>query len=64
MDEEDNIEDYLERALTVNRRSVFYIDENLQDISKELFENLGTIVTHSNRKVGLGFSNATCKCRL
>jgi len=41
MEEEDNIEDYLERALTVNRRSVFYIDENLQEISKELFENLG-----------------------
>ena len=23
-----------------------------------------TIVTHTNRKVGVGFSNSTCKCRL
>ena len=44
MDEdEDDLQSYLERALTVNRRSVFYIDETLQDISGDLFKNISDV---------------------
>ena len=51
MEEDDNFEEYLERALTVNRRSVFYIDEDLQGISRELFDHLGQVEDLSDEAI-------------
>ena len=50
-EEEENLQDYLERALTVSRRSVFYLDENLQELSAELFENLSELEELSDENI-------------
>ena len=47
--EDENLEEYLEKALSVNRRSLFFIDESIQ--SEELFKNLSQIDEVSDENV-------------
>ena len=51
MAEEEDLEDYLERALSVNRRSVFFIDSNLQEFSEELFKNISNLDEISDENI-------------
>ena len=47
-DDEENLEDYLERALTVSRRSVFFIDDSLQEFSEELINNISKVDNYND----------------
>ena len=40
-DDVEDVEDYLERSLRVQRRSVFLLDPELQEFGEELITNLG-----------------------
>ena len=46
--DEENLEDYLERALTVSRRSVFFIDDSLQEFSEELINNISKVDNYND----------------
>ena len=50
-DEVEDVEDYLERSLRVQRRSVFLLDPELQEFGQELITNLGQATNFSDENL-------------